>query len=178
MLNLGRSMTRAAFFGLCALSVAMACRSDSPLHTEPVGPLQHDSVVTPVSTFAGAPLTGKWIAPPAAGFIDLTIEVTEGSGGKLSGVWSATHSWCTCVVSGRLSEEAAPIVHAFASSRVGAAVNLFLTADSGPFVLHNAWGTFVGKMLDANHMSGELFYSDGSGYFGDDGIEETVVISR
>ena len=171
-------MNRAQFFGLISLSVAMACSSASPPLTRPAAPLHHDSVVSPISTFAGAPLTGKWRAAPGAGYLNLTIEVTEGPTGRLSGLWSATHSWCGCALTGRLSEEAAPIVQALASWRTGATVNLFLTVGSGPFVLRNAWGTFTGKMVDATHMSGILFYSDGSGYFGDDGIAEMVVISR
>ena len=171
-------MNRAQFLGLISLFIAMACGSDSPPSTQLAGPLPRDSIPAPVSTFAGAPLTGKWLAAPGAGYVNLTIEVTEGSAGRLSGVWSATHSWCGCALTGRLSEEAAPIVQAFASWRSGPVVSLFLTVGSGPFVLHNAWGTFTGKMVDATHMSGTLFYSDGSGYFGDDGIGETVVISR
>ena len=76
-------------------------------------------------------------------------------------------------VGGDCAERAGFRIVAFRS-----AVSLFLTLGSGPFVLHNAWGGFSGKMVDATHMSGVLFYSDGSGYFGDDGIAQTVVISR
>lgn len=171
-------MNRAACVGLIALSVSVACKSEVTQPGLRAGPPPIDSVVLGGSTFSGAPLTGKWVAAPGAGYTNLTIDVKEYALGRLEGTWTAEHGWCNCALSGRVSAEGATAVGTLGSFRVGSSVALFLVVGEGPFVLRNAWGTFDGKMVDATHMSGVLFYSDGSGYYGDNGIGGSVVISR
>lgn len=174
-------MNRANFVGLIVLFASVACGSDL---TKPVPPAARppiDSVVPVVPVVpssSGTPLTGTWRAAPGAGYTNLIIDVKEDAFGHLEGSWTATHAWCGCALSGRLSVEGAPVVQAPGSHRAGSAVTLFLTVGSGPFVLGGPWGSFAGNTVDATHMSGTLFYSDGSGYFGDDGVSQTVVLSR